>query len=216
MKGARENSQWIRGAAARRGRAGWTLMEALVSLWVFSFVLVGMLVYGQMFGWRMNQVVQSKLGASETARRDFNQLTGDIRSARQWKIGAGSLSSFTACGNGTLQQGNAVQVWPCPDTNVYIRYYFDSNAWTLNRVTNGMTTNQVLARNLTNISSGSMAFTGQNFNGTNVYDLQLKYAISTILEFSQYQYPITPVGSNRYFNYYRIQLKATSHSYNGT
>jgi hypothetical protein len=201
--------------AGRRAGAAWTLVEMLMSLWIFSIILIGMLVYGQMFAWRTNQLVQSKLGASETMRRDFNTLTADIRSARQWYVGAGTASSFTACGNDATQQGNAVQIYPSSDTNCYIRYFFDNSAYTLSRMTAGASAATVIARNLTNLTAGSMLFTAQDQLGVTKTDLQMKYVISTTLEFSQYQYPVTPVGSNRFFNYYRIQLKATSHSYNG-
>ena len=38
--------------------------------------------------------------------------------------------------------------------------------------------------------------------------------IAATMEFSQYQYPLTKVGPGYYYNYYRIQIKAASHSPN--
>jgi hypothetical protein len=35
--------------------------------------------------------------------------------------------------------------------------------------------------------------------------------IAAMMEFSQYQYPLTMVGPGYYYNYYCIQIKAASH-----
>ena len=121
-------------ATAKRARrqAGLTLTEMMVASAVFSLTVMGF-VYCQMFGMRQDQLVNSKIGASELARLSFNDLANDIRAAKIWQIGNGNLSSFTGIPLGTNQQGNALKLSLTTDTNAYYLYYFDTNACKLFR-----------------------------------------------------------------------------------
>lgn len=192
--------------AGKRTMQGVTLVEMMVTMCIFSFVVIG-LIYAQMFGLRYDELVSSKLGSSEMSRRSFDLLTSDIRSAKVWSIGTGGQSSFVACGNGTNQVGNAIQLCYTTDTNSYVRYFFDSARLRLCRMTNGMATNACIANNLTN----TMTFHAEKYDGTMASDLQYKYIIVTTMEFAQYQYPMTRVGPNYYYNYYRMQFRVASH-----
>jgi len=194
---------------------GWTqaftVTEMLVSVFIFVFMVVAIL-YAMLAGLRYDELVCSKLGASEKSRMSFDLLTGEIRSAKVWRIGNGSSSNFTAIPNATLQKGNALQLWSnSADTNAYVRYFFDTNLCQLCRKTNGATTYQVLARNLTNVTGASMSFHGEDYKGADVSDWQYKYVIATTMEFCEYQYPMTRVGPGYYYNYYMIQFKTSSH-----
>jgi len=191
---------------ACRGMGGVTLVEMMVTMCIFSLVVIG-LIYAQMFGLRYDELVSSKLGSSEMSRRSFDLLTSDIRSAKIWSIGSGGQSSFVACGNGTNQVGNAIQLSYTTDTNRFVRYFFDSARLRLCRMTNGMSTNACIANNLTN----TMTFHAEKYDGTTASDLQYKYIIVTTMEFAQYQYPMTKVGPKYYYNYYRMQFRVASH-----
>ena len=149
----------------------------------------------------------SKLGASESSRRSFDLLTSDIRSAKIWSVGNGNDDSYKPCGNGTNQHGNAIQLHSTTDTNSYTRYFFDTTSRRLCRALSGRTTYTILAENLTNV----MDFRAEKYDGTLAQDLQFKYVIVTTMEFAQYQYPLTRVGPNYYYNYYRMQFKTASH-----
>jgi Tfp pilus assembly protein PilW len=213
---------------ARRTRA-FTVAEMMVAVFIFVFMVLG-IIYVWMFCLKYDEVVCSKLGASEKSRMGFDELTGDIRAAKWWKVGSatsfnGTSVPFTACGNATNQFGNAVKLSASGDTNssAYVIYYFDTNnvntnACWLCRWSNGLPTVQILAQNLTNsglivngASNTSMTFQAQQYSGSNALDWQYKYMIVTTMEFCQYQYPLTRVGPGYYYNYYRIQLKAASH-----
>ena len=211
--------QFSAGGAPARRKTAFTLVEMMMAMGLFSLVTIG-LVYTQLFGLSFDQLVNSKLGASDTSRRGFDQLTGDIREAKLWAIGTGSKSSFIPCGNATNQVGNAIQLSYTTDTNSYVRYYFDTVNMQLCRLTNGMTAGQILAENLTNVTNLGMTFHAEWYNSANVtnitsteilQDLVYKYVIVTTLEFAEYRYPLTKVGPGYYYNYYRIQLKAASH-----
>lgn len=194
-------------------RRGLSLVELMVTMAIFSLVVLA-LVYTQMFCLRYNELCNSKLGASDSARRGFDQLTADIRSAKQWYIGRGDESTFTPCGNGTNQIGNALQLCATVHTNSYIRYYFDTNAARLYRVESGSTNAEFVVGSLTNASGQGMTFEAQRYDGQRLQDLQFKYVIVTTLEFCQYQYPLTRVGPGYHYDYYRIQFKTASHNFN--
>jgi len=212
---------------ARRTRA-FTLAEMMVAVAIFVLMVLG-IIFTWLFCLQWDELVCSKLGASEMTRMSFDQLTSDIRSAKDWKVGTaannGATVSFTPCTNQMYQAGNAVAL--TNSTGGYAIYYFDTNACQLCRVTNVATTVQILVQNLTNtgtlgngITNTSMTFHAEMFNGsTNLTDpvsedLTYKYMIVATMELAQYQYPLTYVGPGYYYNYYRIQLKAASHSPN--
>ena len=210
---------------ARRAQA-FTLAEMMVAVFISVFMVLG-IIYTWMFCLRFDEVVCSKLGASDKSRIGFDQLTSDIRSSKWWKIGSGANNgttlTFAACGNATNQVGNAIQLSLSSDTNstAYVIYCFDTNACSLYRQTNGVQTIQIIAQNLTNsgilgngLTNTSMTFHAEQYNGAFAQDWQYKYTIVTTMEFCQYQYPLTKVGPGYYYDYYRIQLKAASHSPN--
>ncbi len=197
------------GGRARR-QAGLTLPEMMVASAVFSLTVLGF-VYCQMFGMRQDQLVNSKLGASDQARLSFNDLANDIRAAKIWQIGNGNLSSFTGIPLGTNQQGNALKLNLTTDTNKFYIYYFDTNACKLYRGHSGSTTKTCLALYLTN----TMYFQAQNYHGDNQTDLTHKGVINVKMQFCQYQYPITKVGPGCYYDYYKMELRMTPHAPDG-
>jgi hypothetical protein len=197
------------------GRAdlGLTLTETMVTMAIFV-ILVLALVYTGMFCFRLDELANSKVGASDSARRGFDRLSSDIRSSKMWFIGSGSQTAFTPCGNATNQLGNALRVHYTTDTNSYVIYFFDTNASSLFRYTNGMSTSQKIVTGLTNVSGNSMTFHAERYDGTTLSDLQFKYVIVALMEFCQFQYPLTKVGPNYFYDYYRMQLKIASHNFN--
>jgi hypothetical protein len=195
-----------------RSKSGLSLVELLVTVALFS--LLGLtLIYTQIFGLRFDQLVCRKLGASDRSRIGFDKLTTDIRAAKIWAIGNGDLSSFTPCGNATNQVGNAIQLSSTTATNIYVRYYFNTNLAKLYRVESGSTTPFMVCDNLTNTTGLSMSFWAEDYAGRRAQDLTFKYVIATRLEFCQYQYPLTRVGPNYYYNYYRMEFRVASHNY---
>jgi prepilin-type N-terminal cleavage/methylation domain-containing protein len=199
-------------AAGKRAQrqAGLTLPEMMVASAVFSLTVVGF-VYCQLFGMRHDQLVNSKIGASENGRLSFNQLANDIRAAKIWQIGNGNLSSFTGIPLGTNQQGNALKLSMTTDTNQYYLYYFNTNKCWLLRGHSGSTNVTCLAEHLTN----TMYFQAQNYHGDKQTDLTHKGVINVVMQFCQYQYPITKVGPGYFYDYYKMELRVTPHTPDG-
>jgi hypothetical protein len=187
-------------------QAGLTLPETMVASAVFGLTVIGF-VYCQMFGMRQDELVNSKLGASDQARMSFNDLANDIRAAKSWQIGNGNLQSFSGIPVGTNQQGNALKLSLTTDTNQYYLYYFDTNACKLFRGHSGRTTVTCLARYLTN----TMYFQAQNCQGSPQTGLTYKGVIDVVMQFCQYQYPLTKVGPGYYYDSYKMELRVTSH-----
>ena len=199
-------------SAATEGarRAAFTLPEVMVVSALFGLMVAGS-VYCQMFGMRQDQWVNSKIGASEMARLGFNDLANDIRSAKVWDIGNGNLNSFTAIPLGDNQRGNAIKLSMTTDTNQYYMYFFDTNACRLYRGHSGSTTRTCVAQSLTN----TMYFQAQTYRGDNQTDLTHKAVINVVMQFCQYQYPITKIGPGCLYDYYKMELRLTPHTPDG-
>lgn len=197
-------------SSTRRDLRAMTLIELMVALAVFGLALVAML-YAHIFGLRQDQLVNSKLGASDESRRAFNQLADEIRSAKIWQVGSGDGSHFAAIANGSTQRGNALQLNLTTDTNSFVRYYFDAQKGRLYRKESDEDGLQVIARYLTN----SMYFQAEDFLGHVKSDLSYKYVIRVKMEFYQYQYPLTKVGPDYYYDYYKMEFTVTPHCPDG-
>ncbi|HWD92043.1 MAG TPA: hypothetical protein VG938_06810 [Verrucomicrobiae bacterium] len=187
-----------------------TLVEIMVTTAIFGLVFVALL-YANMFGMLQDQLANSKLGASDQSRRAFDKLTGDIRSAKIWMIGNGGESSFTPVDNGDSQVGNAIQISSTTDTNAYTRYYFDTNNAELCRKVSGVTGHTLVAQYLTN----NMYFQAEDYLGNVKTDLSYKYVIHVVMDFCQYQYPLTKVGPGYYYDFYKMEFKITPHCPDG-
>lgn len=190
-------------AAARRSRA-FTLVEMLLTM-VSVVMVIGAAMSAYMYGIRITQFVNPKLGASDEARKAISLLTDEIRSARSLKIGSGSVSSFTEVAPFTVQQGSALQLYPTVDTNSYIRYFWDSVDKKLKRTTNGMTTTLVIANSVSN----QLVFRAEDHRGALMSNSFNNRVIAMELNFYQIQYPITPVGPGNYYDFYRLRTKIT-------
>jgi len=193
---------------------GLTLVEMMITMGVFSMVMAALL-YVHMFGLRQDELVESKLGASDAARRDFEQMLRDVRGAQAFEIGNYSGGTFSAIASGSFQIGNALRLGLSapvyPATNIL--YYFDTNTpgnCTLNRIHTGDAAVKVLASSLTNYGGG-LIFSSEDFQGTTVSDQNDRRVVHCVIGFAQYQYPLTRVGSNYLYDYYKMEFRVTPH-----
>jgi hypothetical protein len=190
-----------------------TLVEMMTTMAVFGYVVIA-LVYGQIFGLRQDELVESKLGASDQSRRDFGQIMRDMRSAQIWGVGNYSGGTFTPISNGSLQQGAAIQIFLVANNTTNIVYYFDTSTpgnSKLMRIHTGDAGATTLASNLTNYYGGALTFTAEDFNGNPVTDLLDRRVVHFTLGFLQYQYPLTMVGSGYMYDFYKMEFRVTPH-----
>jgi hypothetical protein len=209
-------------SAARWRRLGMTMVEMM-----FTFLLMGVVIAGVLsanfLGLREGRLMESKAGASDAARRYVNQMLYDIRSAKGFDIGTMSGTNFTAITNGNVQGPGlklfmvAVSTNQVVDATRYILYWFDPSQtntgngllWRLNS-TNG--TSAIIISNLIN----TLYFTSEDYLGNTQAVRTYKGVVHATLQFSQFQYPLTPIGSNGLFDYYRIDCRATPHIPDGS
>jgi hypothetical protein len=201
-----------------------TLPDMIITMLIFGSLVLAM-VYTHIFVLKQDQLVSSKLGASDNSRVGFDYMVNDIRESKVWWVGSGDASSFSRFMSVT-QQGNALQLsfslftnkTYVVDTNIYVRYYFQvpgggtNGLYNLYRLDSNSSTNptpRVIARNLTN----TVYFMAEDFLGNPMHtnDSTYKYLIHVQMNFAQYQYPLTKVGSNCYYDSYRLDFKATPH-----
>src|ERR1035438_10881525 len=107
--------------APRSGRAqGFTMPEMMIAVLIFSMMMLAV-VGVWMFCLRWDELVCSRVGASDKSRMSFDQVTTDIRSAKWWKVGSavnnGTTVTFTQCTNKMDQFGNARLLSSSGDTN---------------------------------------------------------------------------------------------------
>jgi type II secretory pathway pseudopilin PulG len=203
--------------AAKKRRAGFTLVEVMIAGSVMMMVVAGVLS-ANFLGLRQSKLMEAKAGASDSSRRYVSQLLYDIKSAKGYDVGTMSGTNFIAITNGSFQ-GPALRLFIAAistnqviDTSRYIIYWFDatqaaSGNGMLNRLNSTNGTSKVLLSNLVN----TLYFTSENYLGYTQTVRTYKGVIHATLQFTQFQYPLTAVGTNGLFDSYRIDCRATPH-----
>jgi hypothetical protein len=202
-----------------RQSQGMTLVEVMISTALMMSCVIGGLIAINMMGLREVRLLESKAGASDSARRNITQLKNDIYGAKGWQIGSWDGTTFTPIATGSYQQGPALIIYPLivnsnqiVDLSQYTLYYFDSSDIAndngclryLNTVSGA---SQILVSNLI----APLYFTAESYDGSTQSVRQYKGVIHSTFQFSQFQFPLTQVNSNTIFNSYRIDVRATPH-----
>jgi len=210
-----------RDATKVRREQAMTLFEMLIATAVMVMLIVGVMS-ANILGMKEDQLVESMAGANDTSRNALNIMLQDIRLSKGYYIGSYSGGAFTACSSGTNQQGTAVMLYPvvnstnqAVDTSQSIMYYFDlsdsinndGRLWRTSNVAGDSESGTVIASNLIN----TLYFTSEDYTGTPQTSRTFKGVIHTTLQFCEFQYPLTRVGSNYLYQYYRMDCRATPH-----
>ena len=203
--------------ATSRLRAGMTLIEVITASALMMIVVAGVMS-AHFFGLRESQLLESKAGANDTARRSVNQLLQDIKAAKGYEIGTVSGTNFTAITNGNFQ-GVGLKLYTiifgtnqAIDPSKFLLYYFDTTA---SASANGMlwrmnSTSGVPVVTISNLIN-TLYFTSEDYYGRTQAVRTYKGTIHATFDFCQFQYPLTPVGSNGLYDTYRIDCRATPH-----
>jgi type II secretory pathway pseudopilin PulG len=217
----------IQNRARRRNVHGFTLVEMVITVGVFLFIFVGVMVAVQIFGLRIYTLAATKLVATAGGRQAMNQIRDQIRGGKMVYVGNCSSavsSSFNLITNAP-QQGNALIIYPTTNTTSYSVYYLDFNPNPLipytNRliqfnVSNSVTTyTKMLAKYVTNQIVFDME-DWQTHIVTSEQSLDNRLLVRVTMQFSQWEYPLAFVGGvglNAY-DYYQLRTRVFRRAWN--
>jgi prepilin-type N-terminal cleavage/methylation domain-containing protein len=196
--------------SARRGPcpSAFTLVEMVVSLAIFSFLMLGVVAV-QIFALRMYAIGTAKLTTGTGARQTLNAIRDEIRSCKTVYVGNYTNGTgFTPIPSGTLQKGNAVEIASTTITNNFLIYYLDTTrpTNTLFCISNNVAaTLTPLAYYITNY----YCFLAEDYQGV----VQTAYVnnpvIHVLFQFNQYGYPVGS-GSDVEFYYLNTRIERRS------
>src|SRR3984957_2534231 len=105
--------------------SAFTLVEMMMSVWIYLFIFIGVMVAIQIFALRVYTLAATKMSATKGGRETLNQIRDTIREAKTLQVGnctTAGATSFTAITN-NVAQGNALQIFPSNAPLPYIIFY---------------------------------------------------------------------------------------------
>jgi hypothetical protein len=140
-------------------------------------------------------------------------------------------AGFSAVANGGAQEGNALLIYPTITTNSYALVYLqsangtttnlstmDSNGNIINTnslililYTNSTTSTPLTTNIIASYITNEIVFDAENFEGTILTNNENNSLVHVTLDFSQYEYPIAMIGSNKFnaYDYYQLNTVMT-------
>ena len=205
---------------ANRTRSGYTLIELMFASGILVLMVVALFA-AQLVGLRLGQLVDSKSGASDSSRFALQNLAKDVRTAKMWSIGNldSSGTNFVQITNSALQ-GAALMLNQTTNGSAFAIYYFNTNTPNNGSLmcvrTNTNWSPVIICSNLIWMDDLSFVFTAENYAGTrqtnNITNVNnYKNIIHVKLNFCQFLYPLTQVGTNGLYDYYKMEFRVTPH-----
>jgi type II secretory pathway pseudopilin PulG len=219
-------------------RSGFTLLEMMFSVGIYTILLIGVLVAIQVFALRVYTLAATKLTATQGARQALNQIRDDIRGGKYVQVGnTDNQGDFTPYNGTNLAVGNAIQVYPTTNGSAnwttspypapYNIYYLQTNTpggvssnnlmWISvqgsNSVITAITTNK-LCTYITNLD----VFATMDCLGiitSNAIKNNWLYTVK--MQFYQWEYPIAIISSNpaaNAYDYYQLRTRVARRSLN--
>ena len=177
---------------------GFTLPEVLISTALF-ILLVGGIVFANLFGLSMFSIMATKLNATAAARKTIGKMTDEIRTCKTTWIGSITNGDFVALLDGETQEGSGLLIYPTTNTADFIIYFVNPSDKTFRRTTSVREPATILADTITN----TMVFRAQDFFGTVLTNHQDNHVIHMNLEFYQ------PQRHVRVADYYKLETSVT-------
>jgi hypothetical protein len=187
--------------------AAFTLSEVMVATGILLIVFGGN-VASHLFGMKIMEKTNARAGASTEARENIRTLMAEVCSAKNIAVGTGSVSAFSEFGMSVQQKGSALQIYPTSNTNVFVRYFLNSSAKTLNRMTNGGT-GVVIAGGVKNTD----LFAAEDALGNVVSNNQNNCVIGLNLQFQHLQYTNIAVGTSSFYTSYQVRTRLARRSF---
>jgi hypothetical protein len=198
-------------------RAGHTLIEMIFTMSILVMVIMALLAANYL-GMSQSQWVESKCGSSDSSRRLLNQFPVDVKSSKMWFLGNMTGTNFVI--NTNSSQGTAVELFLTTNGSQGIVYYYDlsntnNNDGHLLRTVSTNWNPVVVASNLVNWLGNGYTFNIEDYTGSpatnGANNNSYKCIIHLDLQFCLFRFPLTAVGTNGLYDYYKIEFRATPH-----
>ena len=188
----------------RMNATGFTLVEMVVAMAVFTFIVGGMLAV-QIFGLRVYTLASTKLYATTAARQTLNDIRDQIRQSQQVYVGTFSNGTFTQASG--AQIGNALQIFTTTNaasTN-FLVYYQDPSTNEILWYANTPGNPKVVASYMTNYN----CFQAEDYAGNVLSNYINNPVIRVTMNFYQWEYPIGFIGTNgvNAYDYYYLRTR---------
>jgi prepilin-type N-terminal cleavage/methylation domain-containing protein len=181
------------------GELAFTLTEMMVSVAIFTLLVSGV-VSANLFGLRMFQIEETKLNASDQARKIVGVMMDEIHSCESFQIGTFTNGAFTDLPLGAAQIGPALIIYPSTNTTNYIMYFVNTADQKFRRATSVSGSTRILAQSVTNASD---LFRAQDYLGNVLTNMQNNTVLHLKLEFYQTaRFGVPP-------DYYKLETSTT-------
>jgi len=191
-----------------RSTAGFSLVEFMLATSI-TLMMMGGVIYSHIMGQNLHQWSMSKVGANDQSREALGHLQDEIRSAKRIQIGDYATQGFQTPALGRSQIGQTLRIFPTTNDNLYVQYrlanigqQFELRRTKVNE--NGILSARAVAKHLTN---NPALFGLEDFRGNTLTEPSATTVVRVTLDFKQFQYPITQVGSEYYYDHYRLQTR---------
>ena len=185
--------------SGRSGEQAFTLAEMMVSGAILVLMIGGM-VSANLFGLRMFQIEETKLTASDQARKIVGVLVDEIHSCDTFQIGTFTNGTFTGLPLGVPQIGPALIIYPTTNLANYIMYFVNAGDQKFRRATSVPGSTRIVAHSVTNSSN---LFRAQDYLGNVLTNAQNNSVLHLKLEFYQAtRFGVPP-------DYYKLETSTT-------
>ena len=184
--------------ASTGSRGGFTLPEVLVAMTVF-LLLIGGIVSAHLFGLSMFRITETKLNATDDARKTIGKMTEEIRTCKSTYIGDVKNGEFVALLDGEKQVGSGLLIYPTTNIANYVIYFVNPTDKTFRRTTSKPGSATVVAESVTN----NVVFRAQDHLGNVLTNNQNNRVINVNLEFYQ------PQRYLQQADYYKLETAVT-------
>jgi hypothetical protein len=198
----------------REHRTGYTLVEMMITVTVFTFVVLAVLGL-QIYGMRVYTLGATMLSATNGGRQTMNDLREHIRAGKIVLVGTYNGTNgavFNEAPLGSLQEGNALEIeyTNALDTN-YLIYFQDPATTNLWSFSNSLSTAYVNSKAVpvAHYVTNYYCFFAENYQGTVQTNYINNLVIHVMLQFYQWEFPIGIIGGSaaNSYNYYSLNTR---------
>jgi prepilin-type N-terminal cleavage/methylation domain-containing protein len=158
-------------------RGGFTLPELLISIAVFSLLVIG-IVFAHLYGLSMFRITETTLNATDDARKTIGKMTDEIRTCEDAWVGNVKNGFFVGRLDGEIQQGTSLLI---SNNASYVMYFVNPSDQTFRRTTSTPGSAIVIAESITN----TVVFSVRDHLGNVLTNNQNNRVIHLDLEFYQ-------------------------------